>query len=172
MALKKEDKTLLNQNRQNQVNRFNSIRDQKRQIINQEVLVEQYSLVRSVKDGRILDVSTNVGLVVGKGDRLATLEVDQGTQGVLAPPQTIAIAFFSPGDVNRIQEGMTVEVVPGIQPRARFGGIEGKVVEVGKKSIPEEAIYTIVGENKLLAESLANLRTTYTPTKPDKTHQL
>ena len=104
------------------------------------------------------------------GDRLTTLEVDQGTEGVLAPPQTIAIAFFSPGDVNRIQEGMKVEVVPGIQPRARFGGIEGKVVEVGKESIPEEAIYTIVGENKLLAESLANLRTTYTPTKPDKTH--
>ena len=170
IALEEEDKTLLNQNRQNQVNRFNAIRDQKRQISNQEALIEDYSYVRTLKDSTILDISTEVGLVVGKGDRLATLAVDQGTEGALARPQTVAIAFFSPGDVNRIQEGMTVEVVPGIQPRARFGGIEGKVVEVGKESIPEEQIYTIVGENKLLAESLANLRTTYTPTKPDKTH--
>ncbi len=170
VSLAEEDKTLLNQNRQNQVNRFNDIRDQKRQIINQQALIEQYNKVRTPKDGTILDISTDIGVVVGKGDRLATLEVEEGTEAGVARPQTVAIAFFSPGDINRIQEGMTVEVVPGIQPRARFGGIEGKVVEVGKESIPEETINTIVGENQLLAESLANLRTTYTPTKPDKTH--
>ncbi len=170
VSLEEEDKTLLNQNRQNQVNRFNGIRDQKRQIINQQVLIEQYNKVRSPKDGIILDISTDIGLVVGKGDRLATLEVAERTEQNQDNPKTVAIAFFSPGDINRIQEGMTVEVVPGIQPRARFGGIEGKVVEVGKESIPEETMTTIVGENQLLAESLANLRTTYTPTKPDKTH--
>jgi hypothetical protein len=81
IALEEEDKALLNQNRQNQINRFNAIRDQKRQIINQEALIEDYSYVRTLKDGLILDISTEVGLVVGKGDRLATLEVEEGTAG-------------------------------------------------------------------------------------------
>ena len=170
VALEEEDKTLLNQNRQNQINRLKAIEAQKRQIINQQVLINQSNTVRSVQDGIILDVSTDIGLVVRKGDRLATLEVAERIESKQDDSKTVAIAFFSSGDINRIREGMSVEVIPGTQPRERFGGIKGKVVEVGKEPIPEETISTIVGENKLLAESLANLKTTYTPTEPDKTH--
>ncbi len=168
VALEEEDKTLLNQNQQNQVNRLKAIEEQKRQIINQEALSEQYSTVRSVKDGTIIDVSTDIGLVVGKGDRLATLEVAETREQKQDNPKTVAIAFFSPTEIDRIREGMSVEVVPNIQSSSRFGGIKGQVLEVGQKSIPEETIPTIVAENKLLAESLANLKVTYIPTKPEE----
>ncbi|MFY8150336.1 MAG: HlyD family efflux transporter periplasmic adaptor subunit [Prochlorococcaceae cyanobacterium] len=98
------------------------------------------------RDGTLLDLQVVRGQTVKPGQRLGTL-----AEGAEVPLR--AVAYFAPADARRLRPALPVEVVPDWNERGRFGGITGRIEQVGLLPATREDVDTTLG-NPQLAESL------------------
>jgi NHLM bacteriocin system secretion protein len=127
--------------------RDNEIRDLQREIQNLRVRIKTESKVLSPRSGKILEVAVNGGEVIQAGTRLATLETSP------AAKETLGLTFLAVGDAEKVQSGMSLEIVPGVEERERYGGIVAEVVSVAPMASTAQEVVSIVG-NEELAEAV------------------
>jgi HlyD family secretion protein len=133
----------------------NEIDNLSAQIAGDDVQLSRSGLVLSEYDGRVLEVMSRLGQVLGTGDRLATLE--------LASPETAklqVVAYFPIKDGKRVQPGMRVQVTPDTVERQRYGGIVGHVVSVSGYPASREGAVAFTG-NADLADAIMSKGDSY-----------
>ncbi len=107
-------------------------------------------IVKSPYNGRVLEVTTNVGDVVQPGARLVTLE---------DPSQPLKAVLFVPAaEGKKIAPGMPANVSPSTVRPEEFGYIVGKVEELSEFPLTPEALKRIL-RNEQLAQELAGRAT-------------
>jgi HlyD family secretion protein len=141
------------------ITRYNGIADQQRDINTLQARIRADSQVRSLYDGKVEEISVNVGEVVPPSGYIGRFSVER--------PNTKAnvVALFKVGDAKRLAPGMTVEVIPDLYARERYGGIMAKVVEAAQRPVTVSELSSLVG-NKDLAEKLLLGRDKDDPDKP------
>jgi NHLM bacteriocin system secretion protein len=154
-ALIAQNKTLATDKRQielqdtsSDISRYNAIADQQREINTLKTKIQSNKNVVSLHDGKILELSVNPGEVLASGGRIGTLEVAS------ANPKANVVAMFQSGDAKRLEPGMTVEVIPDLYDRERYGGIVAKVIEVGGQPVTSAELTNLVGSNELASKLL------------------
>lgn len=107
-------------------------------------------IVKSPYNGRVLEVTTNVGDLVQPGTRLVTLE---------DPSQPLKAVLFVPAaEGKKIAPGMPANVSPSTVRPEEFGYIVGKVEELSEFPLTPEALKRIL-RNEQLAQELAGRAT-------------
>lgn len=141
------------------VTRYNLIAEQKREIEALNALIQSNNEVVSAADGTVEEVTVNAGEVLLPSGSIGKL--------TLTNPNVEAnvIALFRVGDAKRLTPGMTVEVIPDLYPRERYGGMVAKVVEVGGKPVTLAELANLVGSREL-AFKLSLGRDERDPEKP------
>lgn len=158
-ALNTENSTVKLTDTISDVTRYNLIADQKREIAALEALIKSNNEVVSSVNGTVEEITVNAGEVVLPGGSIGKL--------TLANPDVEAnvIALFHVGDAKRLTPGMTVEVIPDLYPRERYGGMVAEVVEVGEKPVTEAELANLVGSRELAFKLLLG-RDERDPEKP------
>jgi len=154
-----ENRTVVLSDTVSDATRFNLIADQKRDIKLTESHILTSSKVLSHYDGRVEEISTNPGEVVLPGSELGKISV------INPKADANVIALFKVGDAKRLKPGMKLEVVPDLYDRARYGGIEAKVMDIDQQPVSELELVNMLG-NKLLALKLLLGRDENNPDKP------
>ncbi|GBC80295.1 hypothetical protein HRbin09_01530 [bacterium HR09] len=107
-------------------------------------------VVKSPYNGRVLEVTTNVGDLVQPGTRLVTLE---------DPSQPLKAVLFVPAaEGKKIAPGMPANVSPSTVRPEEYGYIVGKVEELSEFPLTPEALKRIL-RNEQLAQELAGRAT-------------
>ena len=135
-----------------QLDRTFQIDDLKRQIRVTEAKLAFDGTITAQRDGTVLDLQVIAGQTIKMSDRLGTIGQSDVASG--NGTDLIAVAYFAPADARRLPLGLPVEVVPRWNQRGRFGGIEGKVINVLPLPATREDIATTTG-NSQLANDLA-----------------
>ena len=135
-----------------QLDRTFQIDDLKRQIRVTEAKLAFDGTITAQRDGTVLDLQVIAGQTIKMSDRLGTIGQSDVASG--NGTDLIAVAYFAPADARRLPLGLPVEVVPRWNQRGRFGGIEGKVINVLPLPATREDIATTIG-NSQLANDLA-----------------
>ena len=104
-----------------------------------ELQLEKNSEIPASRSGRILEVFSAEGQIVGVGARIATLDVDDPDGAI------INVSYFAVGDGKKIHPGMKVLVTPDNVERQRFGGISGTVTSVSPLPVTVEGSTALVG---------------------------
>jgi HlyD family secretion protein len=103
--------------------------------------VDQASQVVAPADGYVSEILVTEGQRIAPGTELAVI----GTSA----PGYVALVFFSPLDGQRIQPGMTVEIVPTTVKREEYGTMQGEVGSVSPRPISTEEVATLLGNDTL-----------------------
>jgi hypothetical protein len=102
--------------------------------------------IRTVHEGRILDLNSDIGDLIQSGDSLARLHL-------VAPDVHLeAIFYLPPGEAGRIQVGMPVQIVP-----LTAGGHEvwkGFVTNVGDYPVSQQQVIRLLGSDTGLQKLL------------------
>ncbi len=166
MVLQAGNKALLTENKSvalgdtiSDVTRYNLIAEQKREIDAMNTLMRSNNEVISPADGTVEEVSVNAGEVLLPGVSIGKLTVTN------PDAKANVVALFPVGDAKRLAPGATVEVIPDLYKRERYGGIVAKVVEVGEKPVTLAELANLVGSREL-ALKLALGRDENDPEKP------
>ena len=136
--------TLVRDSLESSTSRSNQIRDIMSRIALSELELSRNGDVLSEHSGRILEVIATAGQVLTAGARIATLELDDETQSL------VAIAYFPIRDGKKIQPGMQVQITPDTVERQRYGGILGTVTAVSSQPITREGAMAVVGNAEVL----------------------
>lgn len=147
-ALNTENSTVELTDTISDVTRYNLIADQKREIAALEALIESNNQVISPADGMVEEITVNAGEVVLPGGSIGKLTVNN------PDAEANVIALFRVGDAKRLSPGMTVEVIPDLYPRERYGGMVAEVVEVGEKPVTLAELSNLVGSRELASKLL------------------
>lgn len=141
--LKTQNRQLDLENTEAVITRRNLITDKEHDIANLEAKIATESKVFSTYSGRITDIAVNPSQYVTPGTRLATIQVNE------AQNQTVGLTFFKPGDADRIQMGMKMEITPDIQIRERYGGILATVTAISPETITPQEVIKLTGSQQL-----------------------
>ncbi|HVN78803.1 MAG TPA: NHLP bacteriocin system secretion protein [Terriglobia bacterium] len=148
--LETREKVIVQQTFESSTARKNEIQGLRSQIALLQVQLEKNSQIISESAGVILEVTANVGQVVGLGSRLGSLEVEDSSS------QLVCLSYFPVQDGKRIKTGMKIQVTPDTVKRERFGGILGTVASVSIFPVTKEGAATMVGNpevvNRLFGE--------------------
>lgn len=112
-----------------------------------EISLREQSQIVSKFSGRILEISVSVGQVVGPGQRVGTIEVDD------PDAELRNLAYFSVKDGKKVQPGDEIRITPATVERERYGSIVGKVTKVSSFPVTREGVVNVVG-NAEIAEAL------------------
>lgn len=135
---------------QSEIARSSRIREAERRIGQLEAERRKTSEVRSETDGRVLELTGNIGEMVQRGNRLASIK-RVGAPG--SRPDLTAVAYFTIADGTRLRPGMRVQITPDTVKREEYGGIDGRVYAVSEYPVTVEGVTNIVN-NPSLAEDL------------------
>jgi len=145
--LKTQNQQLDLENTEDNISRRNAITDQQRAITRLKSQIATDRNILSPYDGKILDISVNPSQYIVAGTRLGTIQVSDRAD------ELIGLTFFNPGDADRLQVGMTIEITPDIHQRERYGGIVGTITFISPETITLQEVTKLVG-NDQLAQSL------------------
>jgi HlyD family secretion protein len=109
--------------------------------------LENQSKITSRHKGRVLEVAVSAGQLVGKGTRLATIDVEKPDE------ELMNLAFFRIRDGKRIRPGARVLVSPSNIERERYGSIQGEVVGLTPFPITRQGAVNLIGSEEI-AEAL------------------
>jgi len=124
------------------------IQDIERTIARYEEDLKTKSRIITEYTGRILEVTSSVGQIVGAGERLGAMEIED------AKGKLVAVSYFTVSDGKKIEPGMDVRVTPATVERERYGSIVGKVQTVSPFPVTTEAVTNVVG-NAEVAQNLS-----------------
>ncbi|MUG99338.1 NHLP bacteriocin system secretion protein [Scytonema sp. UIC 10036] len=140
---------LVQQDLEKSIGKLNQIQEVRRKIASLKLQLTQSSQIISKYDGRILSVGVLPGQIVSAGTRIGTIEAEN--------PNTklSSLVYFADKDGKQIKPGMSVQVIPSVVKRDRYGGIVGVVTNVSPFPVTTQDMTAQVG-NEDLARSLAN----------------
>ena len=141
------------------ITRYNLIAEQEREIESLSALIQSNNEVASPADGTIEEVTVNAGEVVLPGIHIGSLAITN------PDAKANVVALFQVGDAKQLASGATVEVIPDLYQRERYGGIVAKVTEVGQKPVTQAELANLVGSREL-AFKLSLGRDESDPNKP------
>ncbi|MEO0012533.1 MAG: hypothetical protein RLZZ535_922 [Cyanobacteriota bacterium] len=125
-------------------NREKEIQEVEREIKRLSEQIKDSSQIISQHDGKILEITTNLGQVVQAGTRIANVDIDNPTDKMLG------ITYFPVEDGKKIQPNMTIQITPQTIKRERFGGIVGDVNKISPFPITKEAAANVVGNPEVV----------------------
>ena len=125
-------------------NRTKEIQETEREIARLSKQINDKTQITSQHDGKILEVTTNLGQVVQPGTRIANIDIDNPADKV------VGITYFPVKDGKKIQPDMTIQITPQTIKRERFGGIVGKVSQISPFPITKEAAANVVGNSEVV----------------------
>ena len=108
----------------------------------EEQLAEKGRIV-SQHAGRIIEVSAAVGQVIGVGQRLGAIEIEDDES------ELVAVAYFSLESGKKIEANMEARVSPSTVRRERYGSIIGTVIEVSSYPVTTDAVTNVLGNAEL-----------------------
>ncbi len=139
-----EETALERQVQQQQTSRGNRIDDLRRQLEEQEMKLASSIEVKSPYAGRVLELMTDAGNLVGPGARMLTLEaLGQEIEGVLYVPA---------GDGKKVRPGMEVRISPSTVKVEEYGFILGEVISVSEFPVTPEGLRRVLRNETLLSE--------------------
>ena len=125
-------------------NRTKEIQETEREIAHLNEQISDNSEIISQHDGKILDITTNLGQVVQAGSRIANIDIDNPED------KMVGITYFPVEDGKKIQSDMTIQITPQTIKRERFGGIVGNVNQISSFPITKEAAAKVVGNPEVV----------------------
>ncbi|MEN9230450.1 MAG: NHLP bacteriocin system secretion protein [Thermostichus sp. DG02_5_bins_236] len=143
-GLDSRENTLRQQTLETRLARQNQIEQQQSTIAQLELQLLTQSQIRVEHTGVVTELTVIPGQVVGTGQRLGTLEVEDEDSPL------IAITSFSVGDGKRIQPGMAIQVTPVSVRREEFGGILGQVTQISNLPVSQDEALRLVGNEGLV----------------------
>jgi HlyD family secretion protein len=142
--LQSKKANLAQQDWETSTNREKEIQEVEREINRLSEQIKDNSQIISQHDGKILEITTNLGQVVQAGTRIANVDIDNPTDKMLG------ITFFPVEDGKKIQPGMNIQITPQTIKRERFGGIVGDVDLISPFPITKEAAANVVGNPEVV----------------------
>lgn len=103
--------------------------------------------VRSVVDGTVVEISTEVGQPVDAGERIITL-----TPGPPGPPILDVIAFIPQAKGKEIKAGDAVQVSPTFASRSRYGFIKGTISEIDVYAATDGELSTYIQSSSMISD--------------------
>lgn len=146
-ALATEQRSIDLQDTVSDVTRYNAIADQQRDINTLQTRIRASSQVVSLYDGKVEEISVNLGEVLLPSGRIGRLAVETPNAKVNV------VALFKVGEAKQLAPGMEVEVIPDLYDRERYGGIVATVIEVAQNPVTASELSSLVGSQDL-AEKL------------------
>ena len=125
-------------------NRKKEIQETEREIERLKEQIGDNSQIVSQHDGKILEITTNLGQVVQAGTRIANIDIDNPED------KMVGITYFPVEDGKKIQPDMTIQITPQTIKRERFGGIVGDVTKISPFPITKEAAANVVGNPEVV----------------------
>ncbi|HEX7707250.1 MAG TPA: NHLP bacteriocin system secretion protein [Thermoanaerobaculia bacterium] len=129
--------------RQQGAGRSTQIDQMKRDIADLEGRAASASQIKSPYAGRILEITTNVGDLVGPGARILTLEE------LDAPID--AMIYIPAGEGKKVQPGMEVRVSPSTVKAEEYGFIIGEVTKVSDYPVTPEGLMRVLRNEALVS---------------------
>ena len=139
-------KRLEQENNDAATKRTNELQQVKYNIAQFEKQLLDNSEIKSPQAGCILELTSNNGSVLDRGERIAKIEPSNSSN------QIKAIAYFTVGDGKKIEKGMKIYVTPDTVSRERFGGIIGEVTKISKYPITFQGAARIAGNTELVKQ--------------------
>jgi HlyD family secretion protein len=106
--------------------------------------------VRSEFAGRVLEVTGAIGQLVGTGQVLGKLEIED--------PEALlrSLAFLRVEDGKKVRSGQSIQVYPSIFARERFGGIVGRIVRISEYPVTVDAAANEIGDREIARDLLGS----------------
>lgn len=142
--LQSKKANLAQQDWETSTNREKEIQEVEREIKRLSEQIKDSSQIVSQHNGKILDLTTNLGQVVQAGTRIANIDIDNPRDKMLG------ITYFPVEDGKKIQPNMTIQITPQTIKRERFGGIVGDVNTISPFPITKEAAANVVGNPEVV----------------------
>jgi HlyD family secretion protein len=142
--LQSKKDNLAQQDWENSTNRQKEIQEVEREINGLKKKIGDQTQIVSQHNGRILEITTNLGQVVQPGTRIANIDIDHATDKMLG------ITYFPVEDGKKIQPEMMIQITPQTIKRERFGGIVGDVSKISPFPITKEAAANVVGNPEVI----------------------
>lgn len=142
--LQSKKANLAQQDWETSTNRKKEIQETEREIERLSDQITDNSQIISQHNGKILEITTNLGQVVEPGTRIANIDIDNPTEKMLG------ITYFPVEDGKKIQSDMTIQITPQTIKRERFGGIVGDVTKISSFPITKEAAANVVGNPEVV----------------------
>ena len=142
--LQSKKANLAQQDWETSTNRTKEIQETEREIARLTEQIQDNSQIVSQHDGKILEITTNLGQVVQAGTRIANIDIDNPED------KMVGITYFPVEDGKKIQPEMTIQITPQIIKRERFGGIVGVVNKISSFPITKEAAASVVGNPEVV----------------------
>jgi HlyD family secretion protein len=116
----------------------------RRSIEEMESKLASSTVVASPYDGRVIEVMTDPGALVGAGSRIVTLEpLDEDIETILYVPAT---------EGKKIQPGMSVRISPSTVKAEEFGFMLGEVSRVSDFPMTPEGLRRVLRNDKLVEQ--------------------
>jgi HlyD family secretion protein len=142
--LQSKKDNLAQQDWENSTNRQKEIQEVEREINGLTKKIGDQTQIVSQHNGRILEITTNLGQVVQPGTRIANIDIDNPTD------KMVGITYFPVEDGKKIQPEMMIQITPQTIKRERFGGIVGDVSKISPFPITKEAAANVVGNPEVI----------------------
>lgn len=118
------------------------IADNTRELREVERQLEEAVNVRSPFNGRAVEVQSDIGGIVNRGESVVALEnISEAMQVLL---------FIPAGDGKRVKVGMAAQIAPSVAKREEYGFMKGTVVEVSSLPATEAAAESILHNKRLV----------------------
>ena len=118
------------------------IADTTRELREDERQLEEAVNVRSPFDGRVVEVQSDIGGIVNRGQSVVALEnITEAMQVLL---------FIPAGDGKRVKTGMAAQISPSVAKREEYGFMKGTVVSVSSLPSTDAAAESILHNRRLV----------------------
>ncbi len=139
----------------------NRIKNLERAIAAMSNKVTTETNVVSTIAGKVVEIKTSRGAVVGAGTSI--ISVEQGEKHIEA------VIYISESDGKKIKEGMVLDVIPSSVRKEEFGSMVGSVISVSEYPTSAVGILTVLGNEQLVQRLIKNGApyTVYVKLQPD-----
>lgn len=112
---------------------------------------KQMTAVLSPYEGRVVDVKTGIGSLVGQGSSLITVEKASADSGGLQ-----AVIFVPAADGRKVQPHMTAQITPSTVKREEYGFMFGEVAYVSDYPATSQSMMLLLQNETLVKELMGN----------------
>jgi len=111
---------------------------------------EEQSKIQSPHNGRVVEILTDVGAIVGPGTQLFKVSDENTSTGELR-----GVLYVPSRDGKKIKVGMEVLVVPATVQPQEFGFMKAKVTYVSEFSATQKGMMTILKNDQLVRQMMS-----------------
>jgi HlyD family secretion protein len=127
------------------------INDARRTLESLQESRKQMTAVLSPYEGRVVDVKTAIGSLVGQGSSLMTVEKAGTGMGGLQ-----AVVYVPAADGRKVQPKMTAQITPSTVKREEYGFMFGEVAYVSDYPATAQSMMLLLQNETLVKELMGN----------------